>query len=83
MYKQDVTIGGQWQRWLEPQPLVAKILPLPEVMETITPMITQDTELAPEGGPGGSRLKKPVVPDRYISIEDQDMRHGCTAEVSA
>jgi len=68
---------GRWQRWLEPPPpLVAQTLSLPEVMETITQIITQDTEPAPEGGPGGRRLKKHVVPDRRISIEDQDMRHG-------
>src|SRR5215469_10744464 len=32
--------------------------------------------MAPEGGPGGRRLKKQVAPDRRISIEDADLRHG-------
>jgi hypothetical protein len=45
-------------------------------METITQMLTQDTEPDPEGGPGGRRLKKHVAPDRRISLEDQDRRHG-------
>ena len=30
----------------------------------------------PGGGPGGRRIKQHVAPDRRISIEDQDMRHG-------
>ena len=58
------------------QTLVAQTPPLPEVMETITQILTQDTEPDPEGGPGGRRLKKHVAPDRRISIEDQDIRHG-------
>jgi len=67
----------QWHCWLEQQPtLVAQTPPLQEVMETITQILTQDTEPAPEGGPGGRRLKKPVAPDRRISLEDRDMRHG-------
>src|SRR5262249_30911352 len=68
---------GRWQRWLEQQQtLAAQTLPLQEVMETITQIITQDTEPDPEGGPGGRRLKKHVASDRRISSEDQDIRHG-------
>ena len=68
---------GRWQRWLEqPPPLVAQPLPLQEVMATITQISTQDTEPDPEGGPGGRRLKKHVVPERRLSIEDQDLRPG-------
>src|SRR5262249_35856287 len=67
----------QWHCWLEQQQtLVAQPPPLQEVMETITQILTQDTEPDPEGGPGGRRLKKHVAPDRRISIEDQDIRHG-------
>ena len=67
----------RWQRWLEQQQtLAAQTPPLQEVMETITQILTQDTEPDPEGGPGGRRLKKHVAPDRRISIEDHDMRHG-------
>src|SRR5713101_1282182 len=67
----------RWHHWLEQQhTLAAQEPPLKEVMETITQMITQDTEPDPEGGPGGRRIKQHVAPDRRISIEDQDMRHG-------
>ena len=66
----------RWQHWLEQQTLAAQQPPLQEVMETITQIITQDTEPDPEGGPSGRRLKKHVAPDRRISIEDKDMRHG-------
>jgi hypothetical protein len=66
----------QWHCWLEQQTLVAQTPPLQEVMETITQILTQDTEPDPEGGPGGRRIKQHVAPDRRISMEDQDMRHG-------
>src|SRR3989440_4029341 len=67
----------QWQRWLEQQQTLAvQEPPLKEVMETITQIITQDTEPDPESAPGGRRIKKSVAPDRRISIEDKDMRHG-------
>ena len=45
-------------------------------MDTIDQIVTQDTEPDPEGGPGGRRIKPHVAPDRRISIEDADMRHG-------
>jgi hypothetical protein len=45
-------------------------------METITQSITQDTEPDPGGGPSGRRLKQHVAPDRRLSIEEKDMRHG-------
>jgi Transposase DDE domain/Transposase domain (DUF772) len=67
----------RWQRWLEQhQRLSADMPPLKAVMDTITQITTQDTEPDPEGGPGGKRIKKHVAPDRRISIEDADMRHG-------
>ena len=43
---------------------------------TITQMITQDTEPDPEGGPGGRRITQHVAPDRRISVEEKDRRHG-------
>jgi hypothetical protein len=68
---------ARWHRWLEQQQtLAAEQPPLKEIMETITQIITQDTEPDPGDGPGGRRLKKHVAPDRRISIEDQAMRHG-------
>ena len=67
----------QWPCWLEQQQtLVAQPPPLQEVMETSTQILPQDTEPDPEGGPGGRRIKKHVAPDRRISLEDRDRRHG-------
>src|SRR5882762_10309601 len=67
---------ARWQNWLEQQTLAAQKPPLKEVMEKMTQIIAQDTEADPEGGPGGRRIKKHVAPDRRISIEDEEMRHG-------
>ena len=67
----------RWQGWLEQQQrLSVHEPPLKEVMDTIAQIVTQDTEPDPTGGPGTRRIKKHVAPDRRISIEDQDMRHG-------
>jgi Transposase DDE domain len=66
----------RWQRWLEQHTLSAHAPPLKERMDTIGQMVAQDTEPAPEGEPGGRRLKKSVVHDRRIAIEAQAMRHG-------
>jgi Transposase DDE domain/Transposase domain (DUF772) len=68
---------ARWQYWLEqPQPLATEQPPLQEVMETITQIVTPDTESDPGGGPGARRLKPHVTPDRRISLEDKDIRHG-------
>src|SRR6516225_7592233 len=68
---------ARWQSWLEQQQrLSAQEPPMQEVLETLDQIVAQDTEPDPEGGPGVRRLKKPVAPDRRISIEDADMRHG-------
>jgi hypothetical protein len=71
----------RWQNWLERQHTRAAQeppieSPIKEVMETITQIITQDTEPDPASGPGRRRIKQHVAPDRRISIEDKDMRHG-------
>jgi hypothetical protein len=67
----------RWKRWLEQhQSLGAPASPLQDVMDTLAQIVEQDTEPDPEGGPGGRRIKKQVAPDRRISIEDKDMRHG-------
>ena len=67
----------RWKSWLEQQQhLLAQAPPMQEVLETIGQIVAQDTEPDPEGGPGARRLKKHVAPDRRISIEDADMRHG-------
>src|SRR6516162_2819157 len=67
----------RWNKWLEQhQRLVDDVPPLKDVMDTIAQIVMQDTEPDPDGGPGGKRVKKHVAPDRRISIEDADMRHG-------
>ena len=67
----------RWKKWLEHhRRLVEEVPPLQDVMDTLTQIGMQDTEPDPDGGPGGTRLKKQVAPDRRISIEDADMRHG-------
>jgi hypothetical protein len=68
---------ARWQHWLEQQhTLAAQAPPIQEVMETIAQMITQETEPDPDGEPGARRIKPHVAPDRRISIEDKDRRHG-------
>jgi hypothetical protein len=68
---------ARWKKWLEQhQRLMEDVPPLQDVMDTIAQIIMQDTEPDPEGGPGGKRIKKQVAPDRRISLEDADMRHG-------
>jgi hypothetical protein len=67
----------RWKRWLEQhQSLSAPASPLEEVMDTIVQIVEQDTEPDPTGSPGGRRIRQHVAPDRRISIEDKDMRHG-------
>ena len=71
---------GRWQRWLaQPHPLATQASPIKEVMETIAQISTQDTEPDPDGEPGGRCIKQHVAPDRRISIEDKDIRHGRTS----
>ena len=66
-----------WKQWLEQhQRLVEAVPPLKDSMDTIAQMVTQDTAPDPDGGPGGTRIKKQVAPNRRISIEDTDLRHG-------
>jgi hypothetical protein len=67
----------RWKQWLEQRRgLVEEVPPLKDVMDTIAQIVMQDTEPDPDGGPGDKRIKQQVAPDRRISIEDADMRHG-------
>jgi len=67
----------RWQRWLAQQPRLPVQEPLmEEMLEIIEQIVAQDTEPDPDGEPGARRIKKHVAPDRRISIEDADMRHG-------
>src|SRR6266853_4433210 len=70
----------RWKNWLaQQQRLAAQESPIQDVLETIEQMVAQATEPDPEGGPGARRIKQHVAPDRRISIEDADMRHGRTS----
>lgn len=53
---------------------VADEPPLSEQLATLAQLRDQDLEPDPEGG--GPRVRRGVAPDRRISIEDPDMRHG-------
>ncbi len=67
----------RWTSWLEQQPsLLAQEPPLPEMMDTIVQSVAPDTEPDPEGGPGARRIKPHVTPDRRLSLEEKDRRHG-------
>jgi hypothetical protein len=48
--------------------------PLREHVETLRQLRTQDLEPDPNGG--GTRIREGTAPDRRISVEDPDMRHG-------
>ena len=48
--------------------------PLSEQLATLAQLREQDLEPDPEGG--GPRIRDGVAPDRRISVEDPDMRHG-------
>src|SRR6266446_6047334 len=68
---------ARWKHWLaQQQRLSAQEPPMQEMLETIDQIVTQDTEPDPEEGPGARRIKTHVAPDRRISLEDADMRHG-------
>src|SRR5712691_9818906 len=67
----------RWTNWREQQQrLAAQEPPMQAMLETIAQSVAQDTEPDPEGGPGARRIKQHVAPDRRLSIEDADMRHG-------
>jgi hypothetical protein len=48
--------------------------PMKEHLETLQQIKTQDLEPDPNGG--GVRIREGVAPDRRVSIEDSEMRHG-------
>jgi len=49
--------------------------PLKEHVDTLAQIRSQDLEPDPSGG-GGTRIRQGVAPDRRVSIEDAEMRHG-------
>ena len=48
--------------------------PLSELLATLRQLRDQDLEPDPSGG--GSRIRQGVAPDRRVSVEDGEMRHG-------
>jgi len=64
------------EAWLrEKLPEEMKKPPLKEHVETLAQIRTQDLEPDPSGG-GKTRIREGVAPERRVSIEDPDMRHG-------
>jgi hypothetical protein len=49
--------------------------PLKEELDTLRQIMAQDLEPDPNGG-GKPRIREGVAPDRRVSVEDKDMRHG-------
>jgi hypothetical protein len=66
------------ERWIQKRlPEELKRPPLLETVETLHQIIAQDLEPDPSGGGGGEvRVREGVAPDRRVSIEDKEMRHG-------
>jgi len=73
----------RWHSWLtHPQHLSVHAPPRQEGMDTIAPMVTQDTEPDPPGGSGARRLKSQVAPARRLAIEEKARRHGRTSSAN-
>jgi hypothetical protein len=63
------------ERWLLQQlPSESAKPPLREAIDVLRQLRAQDLE--PDPGGGGSRIREGVAPDRRVSIEDGEMRHG-------
>lgn len=48
--------------------------PLKDELDTLAQLIHQDLEPDPDGG--GMKIREGVAPDRRVSVEDREMRHG-------
>ncbi|HEU4401577.1 MAG TPA: IS1182 family transposase, partial [Candidatus Polarisedimenticolia bacterium] len=48
--------------------------PLKDEIETLAQLMSQDLE--PDPGGGGVKIREGVAPDRRVSVEDREMRHG-------
>lgn len=63
------------EAWVEKHiPEEAKQPPLSDLLATLRQLRDQDLEPDPSGG--GSRIRQGVAPDRRVSVEDGEMRHG-------
>lgn len=64
------------QRWIEKNlPSSVNEPPLNASLQLLRTLVQQDLEPDPGGG-GGGRIRQGVAPDRRVSIEDAEMRHG-------
>jgi Transposase domain (DUF772)/Transposase DDE domain len=48
--------------------------PLKDEIDTLAQLMSQDLE--PDPGGGGVKIREGVAPDRRVSVEDREMRHG-------
>lgn len=65
------------EKWIgERLPHCAKGPPLRDHLAAVHQIIDQDLEPDPNGGGGDMRIREGVAPDRRVSIEDKEMRHG-------
>lgn len=63
------------QAWIERRlPQQVKEPPLRQPLETLKQIAAQDLE--PDPGGGGRQVREGVAPERRISVEDAEMRHG-------
>jgi hypothetical protein len=63
------------ERWIaENLPTDSAQPPLAELLATLRQLRDQDIE--PDPSSGGPRIRRGVAPDRRVSVEDPDMRHG-------
>jgi len=68
---------ARWKQWREPHQCLGEEMPsLQDVMDTMAQIMMPDTAPAPAGGPGGKRIKQHGAPERRLSLEEADRRHG-------
>ncbi|HEY3354371.1 MAG TPA: IS1182 family transposase [Polyangia bacterium] len=73
----QLTLLEHWVQARLPEELARP--PLKEHIETLHELMHQDLEPDPSGGGGdggGVRVREGVAPDRRVSVEDKEMRHG-------
>jgi hypothetical protein len=71
---EQLTSLERWIRQRLPDELAQP--PLKEHVELLHQILAQDLEPDPNRGGGGVRIREGVAPDRRVSVEDPEMRHG-------